>query len=59
MLGICANLSLQIQPFFSSVRGIPRLAKTFWVISRCFAEGDVGGEMIRKSSKRWMRCGIL
>ncbi len=39
----------------SLARGIPSSEKTFWVVKRCAAGMESGGEMIKKSSKRWTR----
>ncbi len=39
----------------SWARGIPSSEKTFWVVKRCAAGMESGGEMIKKSSKRWTR----
>ncbi len=39
----------------SWARGIPSSEKTFWVVRRCAAGIESGGEMIKKSSKRWTR----
>ncbi len=39
----------------SWARGIPSSEKTFWVVKRCAAGMESGGEIIKKSSKRWTR----
>ncbi len=39
----------------SWARGIPSSEKTVWVVKRCAAGMESGGEMIRKSSKRCTR----
>ncbi len=39
----------------SWARGIPSSENTFWVVRRCAAGIESGGEMIKKSSKRWTR----
>lgn len=44
--------------FFSAMR-IPSSAKTFWTVKRCAAGIASGGDMIWKSTSRWIRCGIL
>ncbi len=41
---------------FSCAMGIPSSEKTFWTVR--MRGWPRGGEMIRKSSKRWMRWGM-
>ncbi len=43
---------------FSCAMGIPSSEKTFWTVRMWAAGMASGGEMIRKSSKRWMRWGM-
>ncbi len=43
---------------FCWAMGIPSSEKTFWTVRMWAAGMASGGEMIRKSSKRWMRWGI-
>ncbi len=44
--------------FFFCAMGIPSSEKKIWTV-RIWAAGMAsGGEMIRKSSKRWMRWGM-
>ncbi len=42
---------------FSWAMGIPSSEKTFWTVRMWAAGMASGGEIIRKSSKRWMRWG--